>query len=71
VLGLVLHPKLERARQSRLESELEPLRKRPSYLLRADEVQLRRCRPLRRTEVDWVEFCFVGCQASTLDVEAL
>ncbi len=70
MLGDVLDPQLEGARDPRLERGLEPVREPAADLLRADQVQLRRRRPRRRREVDGVELGFVQGQAGTRATDA-
>ena len=64
----VFDAKLECGRDAGLQGLFQPVREATADLLRADQVELGRLRPLARREVDRVEFG-VG-QASTFVVEA-
>jgi hypothetical protein len=66
----ILHPQLECRCDSGLQRGLQAVRKGTTDLLRADQVQLRRRRPLGRREVDRLEIGFVQGQAGTFSVDA-
>ena len=66
----LFNPQLESRRDARLERCLEAIRERAADVLRADQVQRRRRRPLRRREIDRIELSVVQDPAGTLSVEA-
>jgi hypothetical protein len=70
VLRNVLDPQLERGCDPWSERRPQPIGKRPADLLRADQIELRRRRPLGWRKIDRVELGFVEGQAGILEMEA-
>ena len=67
----ILDPQLEGGRDARLERGLQPVGEGPADVLRADQVELARLRPLgRRESPSDRTSCFVQGQAGTLRVDA-
>ncbi len=59
VLGDILHAELESRRDARLKRGLEAIGKGPANILRADQIQLRWLRPVRRRKGQRIEFKIV------------
>ena len=66
----ILHADLEGRGDARLARGLQAIRERATDILRTDQIQLRRRRPVRRREVDGIELGFVQGQAGTFAVDA-
>ena len=66
----VLHAQLEGRGDARLQRRLQAIGKAAADVLRADQVELRRLRPLGRREVDGIELGLRPRQAGTFAVDA-